>query len=227
MKNYKLSPSIYVSNLLEVGKEIKQLDAAGADMYHIDIIDTTFAKTSGCPASILPAIREISSTPFDVHLMTSVPEDYFPLILPYCKDSFVVIHIEVAKEMNWLAYEIRKAGAKPGIAINSSTPTYLAKEIIPMIDMVQIMLCDAGREMKIPGLKERMYPKIAEVKDMCNASSRDDMVIQCDGGITFEMAKQLLKLGANSFVLGRDSIFAQAKPSGEKLLEMREYLNII
>ena len=203
MKQAMLSPSLFVGNLLNLEEDIRQCDKAGADMFHIDMIDPTFSTITGLPNALLPAIRQISQTPFDIHIMSAVPEVYFPTILPYCENSYVVMHIETAKEFNWLANQVRQAKGKPGVTLNSTTPVCAIKEVLPMVDMVQVMLCDAGREMKIPGLKEHIYHKIPEIRKMCDEIGRPDIVIQCDGGVTFEMAKLLMKQGANSFEIGR------------------------
>lgn len=224
MKKYMLSPSIFVGNLLNLESDIRQLDEAGVDMLHVDMADTTFAKYTAIPNAMIPLIREITTTPLDIHIASEVPETYFPTILPYCKDSFVSIHIETTKEFNSLAYEVRKAGGRPGVAINCSTPACLIKEVLPMVDMVLVMICDTGRDMHIPGLKDIVYPKVTEIKKMCNDAKMEDMIIQCDAGITFEMAKTLLNLGANSLVLGRDSIFAQRSSLGNRVKALRDYL---
>lgn len=224
MKNVMLSPSLFVGNLLNIEDDIRQCDKAGADMFHIDMIDTTFTTITGLPNALLPAIRQVSQTPLDIHIMSAIPEVYFPTILPYCENSYVVMHIETAKEFNWLANQVRQAKGKPGVTLNSTTPVCAIKEVLPMVDMVQVMLCDAGREMKIPGLKEHIYHKIPEIRKMCDEIGRPDIVIQCDGGVTFEMAKLLMKHGANSFVLGRDSIFAQKESVSERIFALRKFL---
>ena len=69
MKQAMLSPSLFVGNLLNLEEDIRQCDKAGADMFHIDMIDPTFSTITGLPNALLPAIRQISQTPFDIHIM--------------------------------------------------------------------------------------------------------------------------------------------------------------
>ena len=224
-RNYTLSPSLFVGNLMNLQEDIRQLDEAGAELLHIDMIDTSFSDTTGMPPCMIPMIREATNTTLDIHLMSSEPTRYLPLLLPYIKGSYLALHIEVAKEFNWLASEIREAGGKPAVALNSTTPISAIEEVLKSVDMVEVMMMDASRSMKIPGMKERMYDKVARVRKMCKQAGVPKMMIQCDGGITFEMAKNLLKSGADSFVLGRDSIYMQKESLGERIQMLRAYLD--
>lgn len=224
MKNYYLSPSLLVADLLRLGDIIQQLDEVHIDMFHIDIVDTTFAASTGLPTSIFSAIRSISGTPFDIHLMIEHPERLLPALYPYIQDSYVSVHIETTKEANWIANEIRKKGGKPGIALNSSTPIAAISEVLPCVDIVTVMMCDAARDLHLPGIREKIFKKVQDLRQLCHSIHRSDILLQCDAGITFEEARRLLLCGADSFVLGRDSIFFQKKSPGKCVQSLRAYL---
>lgn len=224
MRPCRFSPSLAVGDLLHIGSDVQQLDAASVDAFHIDVIDPTFSPAAGLPVSLLQQIRSISSTPFDIHLMTAVPEMYISQLFPICEGSFIGVHIETTKEFLTLAHQIRQSGAHPAVYLNSSTPVCALESILPMVDLVTLMLCDAGRPMNLPGIKELVFPKVCLLRTLCKKLGRPDMLIQCDGGVTFEDAKQLYALGADSFVLGRDSIFAQQEAPGACLVRMRQFL---
>lgn len=225
MSRYMLSPSLMAGNLMNLADDVRMLDSAEVDMLHIDMMDTTFLHATAAPPALLPQLRSITQTIFDVHLMTRVPEKYLPLLLPYCQDSFIVLQIEATSEFNWLASEIRAGGARPGVCLNSSTPVLAIKETLSSVDMVQIMLADAGHPMNIANLWPALTKRVSSVAEMCREIGRDDMVIQCDMGITFEMAKELVACGANSLVLGRDSIFFQEESLDDRIRMLREYLD--
>lgn len=225
MKKYMLSPSLFVGDLLNLEENIRQAERAGADLLHIDIIDTTFSDFTALPPAVVPEIKKITGIPLDIHIMTAVPELYLERILPNCDGDFVTLHIETTKEFHWLASEIRQAGAKPGVTLNSTTPLCMIEEVLPVVDMLQIMMCDAARPMKLPTIRELVYDKVRRARALCQEKGYSDMVLQCDGGITFEMAQKLLQCGANSFVLGRDSVFAQQEPLEAKLRELQSLLD--
>jgi len=225
MGRYMLSPSLMAGNLLNIAEDVRLLDAANVEMLHLDMMDPTFLNSTAIPPAILPQLLTITQTPLDIHLMSRVPEKYFPLLLPYCKGSFLVLHIEATCEFNWLASEIRASGAKPGVCLNSSTNVLTIKETLPSVDMVQIMLADAGRPMNIAHLWRDLCKKVAAVTEMCHDIDRGDMVIQCDMGIAFNMAKELIGHGANSLVLGRDSVFFQKEPLDERIKMLRDFLD--
>lgn len=225
MIKYKLSPSLFVGDLLNLEREIKTLDKAGVEMFHIDMVDTTFLPFTGLPPAILPRIREISETPFDIHLMTRVPEIYLPLLLPICKDSYISFHIETTKDINWFAEEIHKAGGYVGVALNSSTPTVSISELILSVDMVLVMLAEAGHFLNNSTVHDMVFKKVSVIRNLCDKFGRIEMILQCDMGITFEIARKLLSLGANSFVLGRDSIFSQRESLCERIGMLRSFLS--
>lgn len=154
-----------------------------------------------------------------------MPETYLDSILPHCKDCYVSVHIETTDSFFWIADKIRRAGAKPAVALNSSTPASAIEEILPVIDLVTILTFDAGRSLNVPGVKEHVCNKVEEIKNMCMAAERSDIIIECDGGITFDDTKMFRSYGANAFVLGRDSVYAKTEPLSEKIKELRAFIN--
>lgn len=226
MEKIMLSPSLLVADMLNIRAELVEFEKGGADTLHIDMIDSSFGPITGIPHSMIPQLRMATDIPLDIHLMTTRPDLWLPELLPHCGGCYVEIHVEATKEFNWLANEIRKAGARPAAVLNSSTPAIMLKEILPTVDMVNVIPCDAPRTMHLPGLDERIGEKVLEIRRMCELCGRPNITIQCDGGITLGMAKRLIPCGATSFVLGRDAIFKKEKPAGEKLIEFRSLLEI-
>lgn len=224
MMKTMLAPSLMVGNLLNIQADLREIEKTDADMLHIDMMDPTMAKATGLPNALLPELRKASGLPLDIHIASGMPESYLDSILPHCRDCYVSVHIETTDSYFWIADRIRQAGAKPGVALNSSTPAAAISQILPAADMVMILTFDAGRSLNVPGTREPVCAKIAQIRAMCESIGRPDMLLECDGGITFEDTRLFRSYGADVFVLGRDSIYAQPDPISEKLRQLREYL---
>lgn len=225
MSKIMLAPSVMVGNLLDIKGDLKEIAKTDADMLHIDMMDPTMTKVTGLPNALIPELRKASDLPLDIHIASHMPESYLQSILPNCEGCYVSVHIETTDSFFWIADMIRKAGAKPGVALNSSTPASAIEEILPAVDMVMILTFDAGRALNVPGVKECVCHKVEEIKHMCLVAGRPDIVIECDGGITFEDTKLFRSYGADTFVLGRDSVYAQPEPLSDKIKELRAYLD--
>jgi len=218
-----LSPSIMCGDLLNLEAEIRKLEEAKVDLIHFDIMDTTFTDTTMLPPKIIPMIMNITDIPLDIHVMISQPERIISTFLPYCKGNYVSFHIEVTKEMGSLVQQVKKAGGKAGVALNSATPVYVLEELIPHIDMVLLILGNAGtgpRQM----LDDQLLNKIAKVRKMLDDMNKQDIILEVDGGVSFEVARRTKERGANAFVLGTSSIYQPGKSVVELCNSLREYL---
>ena len=218
-----LSPSIMCADLLNLEGEIRKLEEAKVDLIHIDIMDTTFTDTTMLPPKIIPLIMNITDIPLDVHVMISEPERIINTFLPYCNGNYVSFHVEVTKEMASIIQQVKKAGGKAGVALNSATPVYVLEELIPHIDMVLLILGDAGTGPR-QILDEQLLNKIAKVREMLIKMDREDIIIEVDGGVSFEVARRTKEKGANAFVLGTSSIYQPGKSVVELCNYLREYL---
>lgn len=225
MSKIMLAPSVMVGNLINIEADLREIEKTDADLLHIDMMDPTMTKATGLPNVLIPQLREASSLPLDIHIASEMPESYLESILPHCEGCYVSVHIETTDSFFWIADMIRRAGAKPGVALNSSTPASAIRQILPAVDMVMILTFDAGRSLNVPGVKEHICSKVSAIKAMCEEIGRPDIVIECDGGITFEDTKLFSSHGADTFVLGKDSIYAQPESISEKLMQLRAYLN--
>ena len=225
MRRTLLSPSLLVSRLLNIEKTVRDLEAAGADMIHVDLIDTSFADIIGLPTLLLPMLKEISGIPLDIHLMVANPERMLPVILPYCKDDYVVIQFETTREFNVLAEQIRKANAKPGVAINSSTSVGVLSEAVYAAEIINVMMSDSGRNPFVSQSRWRAREKLRQIQAMCKTAGREDVLLECDMGIRPEEIEPLRESGADVFVLGQDSIFFQKDSEATCLRNLKEKLN--
>lgn len=217
-----LCPSIMCGDLLNLEKEIRILEEAKADWIHFDMMDTTFTPQTMLPALMLPQMRKVTDIPLDVHIMIDQPERILDDILVHCEGYYVQLHTEATHNMNYLVEKIRKAGAHPGVALNSGTSLSTLEEVLPHIEIVNVILGNAG--IGSQPLDMQLQNKIRRTREMADAVGNKDLIIQVDGGVSFEVAKKAQELGANSYVLGTKSIYQPGKSVVERMNALREYL---
>lgn len=219
-----LSPSIMCADLLNLERQIRLLEEAGVDLIHFDIMDTTFTTTTMLPPAMVPAMRKITDIPLDIHVMIDRPERILDTLLPCCDGNYVAFHVETTKELGSILQQVKSAGGKPAVALNSATPVCTLEELIPHIDLVNLILGNAGMGPRQP-LDEQLLGKVAKVRGMLDRAGRSDVVLEVDGGVSFETARRTKERGANSFVLGTSSVYQSGTSVVERCRALREYLS--
>ncbi len=194
----KISPSILSADFSKLGEEIKNIDQAGAEMVHIDVMDGHFVPNLTIGAPVIAALRKITTKIFDVHLMVENPQDYVVSFAKAGTDIFT-FHIETAPHVHRIIQNIKENNMKVGIALNPGTPLTTINEILDDIDMVLLMTVNPGfgGQKFIPSVLK----KIKELKEMIRARNLN-IDIQVDGGINEVTAPQVVAAGANILVAG-------------------------
>lgn len=199
----KISPSIMCANFKSLEKDIKLLENIGVDYLHLDIMDGHFVPNFTMGPEILKAIREITDIPFDIHLMVEKPENYIDIFELRPKD-IVCIHQESTIHLQRVLQKIREKGAKPGVAVNPSTPLIMIKHVLCDVDVVLVMTVNPG----FAG--QKLVPatlgKIEEMNELRREHSMP-IEIEVDGNVSFENAVKMRKAGADIFVTGMSSYF--------------------
>lgn len=194
----KVAPSILSADFSRLGEEIKAVEAAGADMIHVDVMDGHFVPNITIGPLVVSAIAKATKLPLDVHLMIENPEKY---IEPFAKAgaNIISIHAEAAKQLEADLDLIKSCGVKPAVVINPKTPASKIEKVLHLVSMVLLMTVNPGFE----GQKfiTDVLPKIAEVKKMID-SRQLKVDIEVDGGINLETSPQVVKAGANVLVAG-------------------------
>lgn len=193
-----IAPSIAAGNLLHLEREVRALEAAGADAIHVDVMDGHFVPLLTLGVPFVQAIRTITELPLDVHIMVTNPEAVAQDYLDAGADC-LTFHIEVAQHPHRLCQFIRQHGRRAGIALNPATHWHTIEYLLPVVDQITVMAVNPGYS----GQKHiaEIQPKIAKIHEACRRHA-PRCGIMVDGGVTAENIRTLVELGATSFVAG-------------------------
>ena len=194
----KICPSVLSADFSKLKEEIKEVEAAGADIIHCDIMDGNFVPNISFGSSFVSTINKITDLPLDVHLMIDNPTKYVNEFSEAGAD-YISVHYENNIHLHKSVYQIKNLGVKAGVVINPSTPANLLMDILEHVDYVLIMSVNPG----FGGQKfiESVIPKITQLKTLINARNLNCM-LEVDGGIGLDNIKQVSDAGADMFVCG-------------------------
>lgn len=209
MKEYIVSPSLLATDPMNMGRDIKMLEEAGAKWFHVDCMDGAFVPNFSFGYSIVSAIDKISDKFLDVHLMIERPIRY---IEHYAKagSDLITIHVEADTPENTIkALELIKSyNIKAGISIKPKTPASAILPYINMVDLILVMTVEPGFGGQ--SFMADMMPKLKEVSEIVNKHN-PSCHVEVDGGIDQTTSKICKENGANVFVAGSACLKAQDK----------------
>jgi len=212
-----LCPSVLSADFSRLTEEIKEVESAGADVIHCDIMDGHFVPNITFGPDMVSRINAVTELPLDVHLMIDSPDKYIGNFCDAGAD-YISVHYENNIHLNRLINYIKGFKVKAGVAINPSTPVCLLSDIILDTDFILIMSVNPGfgGQKYIPNSLE----KVRELKKLINLKN-PDCLIEIDGGISEDNIKTLAKNGVDMFVCGA-SIFKDGdkKKKTKKLKEL-------
>ena len=193
MRKVLVAPSILSADFSKLGQEIRDVEKAGADWIHIDVMDGHFVPNITIGPVVVKSVRKATALPFDVHLMIDRPADYVEAFAGAGSD-IITFHAEAEDDPKKVIDLIRRFKKKVGVSVRPKTPVKAVEAILPMVDMVLVMTVEpgfAGQEFMAECL-----PKIGDLR------KRFDRDIQVDGGINAATAAQVVAAGANVIVAG-------------------------
>jgi ribulose-phosphate 3-epimerase len=193
-----LSPSILAADFSVLGKQIKEVQEAGAQYLHVDVMDGNFVPSISFGMPVISSIRGTSDIIFDVHLMIASPERYIEEFAK-CGADIITFHLEAVRDPGVVIDKIHALGKKAGISIKPATPIEAVLPYLGELDMLLVMTVEPGfgGQAYIPESTERirLARKFVEERGL----STD---IQVDGGITADNVHVVLEAGANVIVAG-------------------------
>ncbi|CAN5521345.1 ribulose-phosphate 3-epimerase [soil metagenome] len=199
-----IAPSILAANFAHLAADIANVEQAGADWLHLDIMDGHFVDNISYGPAIVATIRKLTRLPLDVHLMIARPDHYARRFIEAGADS-ITVHVEpeAQHDVAGTLRSIRAAGIRTGVTLNPATPFDAVTPHLPHVDLVLIMTVHPGfgGQAFRPEMMEKV--RAARAWREQNSSALD---IEVDGGINAETARLCLANGANVLVAGT-SIF--------------------
>lgn len=216
MNKIQIAPSILSCNFLELGKEIEDVEKAGADLIHIDVMDGHFVPNITIGPLIVEAIKRIALKPLDVHLMIKNPSKFVQDFIAKGAD-ILTIHAEADKHLFRTLEVIKSSGKKAGVSLNPSTPLAFLDHVIHIVDLIVIMTVNPGfgGQAYIPSMEE----KIRNTRKMIEKTGRK-IDLEVDGGLKADNARKVVQAGANVLVMGTE-IF-HSKDYKKKIQEVRK-----
>lgn len=217
-----LSASIMCADVLNFKKSLKEIENAGIEYLHCDIMDNHFVPNLMLPMELLNKLKPATSLPFDYHLMVENPENVIEK-LSLNNNDFVSVHYESTPHLQKVITLIKEKGAKVCVALNPGTPISAIEELLPQLDMVLIMTVNPG----FAGQKivPNAFEKIAQMRSILDNSGYSNILIQVDGNCSFENVPKMYSAGADMFVVGTSSVFNQNFTVADGTEKLRKILN--
>jgi len=215
-RNIEIAPSILAADFAHLAREIEKVEAAGANLIHIDIMDGHFVPNITIGPPVVASIRKITSLPLDAHLMIEKPEKFLDDFIR-AGVNWLSVHVEVDAHLDRTLQLLKANGIKAGIAINPGTALSSLDQILPIADYVLIMTVNPG----FGGQKFIPYTlkKIKLLREFI-VSNGYPTRIEVDGGIDPGNLQDVLAAGAEIIVAG-SAVFSSQKGASEAVKEMK------
>ena len=207
-KTKKIAPSILSADFANLEKDIKMVEAGGADLLHVDVMDGHYVPNITIGPPVVAAINRVASIPLDVHLMITNPEQYIDAFAKAGAD-YLTVHVETVTHLHRVIQQIKTHGIKAGVALNPSTPLTAIEEVLADIDLILIMSVNPGfgGQHFIP----HTINKLKRLRSLLIYHNLVHIEIEVDGGIKLENIKEIADAGGDIFVSG-SGIFKNPEP---------------
>ena len=215
MSSIKISPSILSADFSKLGIEIKNLEKAGADLIHIDVMDGHFVPNITIGPDVINKLRKHTSLPFDVHLMISPVHEFIKNFANAGAD-IITIHPEATNDLTNSIKEIKSCNKKVGVSLNPETSISKVLPFLNSIDLVLVMSVNPGF-----GGQKFMKENLKKVEALKKEIdfNKFKTQIEIDGGINFDNAKAARDAGVDILVSGT-TIFKENQGNLKKNIQL-------
>jgi ribulose-phosphate 3-epimerase len=212
----KIAPSILSADFSRLGEEVREVEKAGADLIHVDVMDGHFVPNITIGPLVVAGLRKLTSLPLDVHLMIEEPERYVEAFAQ-AGSHWITIHVEVCPNLKRIIRKLHQLKVEPGVVLNPSTSLKKLYPILDEVDLVLLMSVNPGfgGQSFIPSTLKKIE-RLRQIVDQNHYA----LEIEVDGGIKVGNIGEVSKAGGDIFVLGT-GIF-KTEDYGETIRRLRE-----
>lgn len=202
---FQVTPSLITLDMLNIYKQVKELEENGVNMLHIDILDGHFSPSMPLGFELVRQLKPKTNLAFDGHVMTDSPEYFVDELIDIGVEQ-IVFHMETANHVDGLVNKIHNAGIRAGVALKPSTPISDLEYIIDKCDTVLLMLINPGYASS-KGESQVSYAerKISDLRDLIDKRNLPTL-ISIDGRVSLKNMEEYAKYGVNLFVGGTTCI---------------------
>jgi len=208
-KQIKIAPSILSADFARLEEDVKKVEAGGADLLHVDVMDGHFVPNITVGPLIVRALRPRTKLPLDVHLMIENPERYIDAFAEAGAD-YLTVQVEACVHLHRVLQAVKSAGMKAGVALNPHSPLSTIEEVLSDLDLILIMSVNPGfgGQKFIP----QALDKLRRTRKLLRQRNLSHIEIEVDGGVKLENAKEIVEAGAEILVSG-SGIFGTPDPA--------------
>ncbi len=193
-----IAPSVLSADFGRLAEAVQQVEAAGADWIHVDVMDGHFVPNLTVGPPMVEALRKVTKLPLDVHLMMTNPDSFIEEFAE-AGATYLTVHVEACPHLHRTVQSIKERQVKAGVTLNPATSATTLEEILPEADLILIMSVNPGFGGQ--SFIETSLQKIVRVRHMID-QAKSRALLEVDGGVNLENVSRIVKAGADVLVAG-------------------------